>query len=102
MVSNESTPQGNWIAVRIIGRGSCRSAIGAVAVAKISDKKLTRQIRGGSSYASTSDTKLHFGCGATTKVDELTVTWLSGQQVKLQDIACNRVITVIEPEHQSP
>ncbi|MBC7815781.1 MAG: ASPIC/UnbV domain-containing protein, partial [Planctomycetaceae bacterium] len=58
----------------------------------------TRQIRGGSSYASASDTKLHFGCGAVTKVDELTVTWLSGRHVKLQDVACNRVITVIEPE----
>ena len=102
VVSNESTPQGNWLAVRIIGRGSCRSAIGAVATAKIAGRSLTRQIRGGSSYASTSDTKLHFGCGTATKVDELTVTWLSGRQVKLQDTACHRIITVIEPEHPSP
>ena len=102
VLSNESTPQGNWVAVRIIGRGSCRSAIGAVAVARIADKKLTRQIRGGSSYASTSDSKLHFGCGAATQIDELTVTWLSGRQLKLQDVACNYIITLIEPEHQSP
>ena len=102
VVSNESTPKGNWVAVRIIGRGSCRSAIGAVAIAKVANKNMTRQIRGGSSYASTSDTKLHFGCGTATKVDELSVTWLSGRKVKLQDIACNRVITVIEPEHHSP
>ena len=101
VLSNESTPKGNWLAVRIIGRGSCRSAIGAVAIAKIAGKSLTRQIRGGSSYASTSDTKLHFGCGATTKIDELTVTWLSGRQVTLHDVACNRVITVIEPAHPS-
>ena len=99
VLSNESIPKGNWLAVRIIGRGSCRSAIGAVAVAKITGRSLTRQIRGGSSYASTSDTKLHFGCGDATKVDELTITWLSGRQVKLQDLACNRIITVIEPEH---
>ena len=90
------------MAVRIIGRGSCRSEIGAVAGAKISDKQLTHQIRGDSSYALMSDIKLHFGCGAATQVNEMTVTWLSGRQIKRQDVACNRVITVIEPEHQSP
>ena len=102
VLSNESTPKPNWIVVRIIGRGSCRSAIGASATARIAGRSMTRHIRGGSSYASTSDTKLHFGCGAATKLDELTVTWLSGRRVKLQGVACNRVITVIEPEPQSP
>ncbi len=100
VLSNESTPRGNWVAVRIIGRGSCRSAIGAVAVATIAGRSMTRQIRGGSSYASTSDTNLHFGCGAATSINELNVTWLSGRQIKLQNVACNRVITVIEPELQ--
>ncbi|MEK6257571.1 MAG: CRTAC1 family protein [Planctomycetota bacterium] len=102
VVSNETTPKRNWVAVQIIGRGSCRSAVGAVAIAKIGGRSLTRQIRGGSSYASASDTKLHFGCGAVTTIDELTVTWLSGRQVKLQNVACNRVITMIEPEQESP
>ncbi len=102
VLSNESTPKANWIAVRIIGRGSCRSAIGASATAKLAGRSMTRQIRGGSSYASTSDIKLHFGCGTAAIVDDLTVTWLSGRQVKLQGVTCNRVITVIEPASTSP
>ena len=97
VLSNESAPRHNWLAVRIIGRGSTRIAIGAVAVAKIGGRSLTRQIRGGSSYASTSDAKLHFGCGMADQVDELTVTWISGSQSVLKDVACNRVVTIIEP-----
>ena len=97
VLSNESTPRYNWLAVRIIGRGSSRSAIGAVAVARMGSKSLTRQIRGGSSYASTSDAKLHFGCATSSQVDELTVTWIGGSQTVLKNVACNKVVTIVEP-----
>lgn len=98
VVSNESTPKQNWLTVRIIGRSSCRTAIGAVVTTKIGGASQIRQIRGGSSYASTSDTRLHLGCKAATKIDELTVTWLSGRKILLRDVACNRVLTFVEPE----
>jgi enediyne biosynthesis protein E4 len=98
LLLNESPGQGNWMALRLVGRGSCRTAIGATAIARIGDRSQLRQIRGGSSYISTSDTKLHFGCGNAARIDELTVTWPSGRKSKLRDIACNRVLTVIEPE----
>ena len=97
ILSNESSPQLNWLAVRIIGRGTCRSAIGAVAVVQIKEKRIMRQIRGGSSFASTSDPKLHFGCGSATQIDELTVTWGTGSKLVLKDVACNQIVTLIEP-----
>ena len=97
VLSNETSSGNNWLAVRIIGRRSSRSSIGAIAVAKSGSKLLTRQIRGGSSYASTSDKKLHFGCGTATQIDELTVTWISGSRTVLKNVACNKVVTIIEP-----
>lgn len=97
ILSNESLPRNNWLSIRIIGRGSTRSAIGATAVATLGKRTLSRQIRGGSSFASTSDLKLHFGCGSATKVDQVTVKWISGSQIILKDVACNQVITVVEP-----
>jgi len=97
LLANESDVKANWLMVRIIGRRSSRSAIGSVAVARIGEKRMMRQIRGGSSFASTSDSKLHFGCSSTTKIDELTVTWGSGSKVVLRDLPCNQVVTVIEP-----
>lgn len=97
VLSNESAPAHNWLAVRIIGRQSTRASIGATAVTKVGDRTLTRQIRGGSSYASTSDSKLHFGCGTMRVVDALTVTWIGGSRTVLQNVECNQVVTIVEP-----
>ena len=97
ILCNESTPKQNWLVVRMIGRRSVRSSIGATAVAKVGNRSVFRLIRGGSSYASTSESKIHFGLGAATHVDEVTIRWLSGTNVLLKNVACNQVLTVIEP-----
>lgn len=97
ILSNESTSQQNWLTVRLIGRSSARSSIGARVVATINGRSLTRQIRGGSSYCSTSDRSLHLGLSSDTKVEELTVHWISGSQLVLHNIPCNQVVTIVEP-----
>jgi enediyne biosynthesis protein E4 len=98
LLSNESLERGHSLVVCVIGRESCRTAIGAVAVATMQDRKLMRQIRGGTSYASSSDTRLFFGCGASQVVDELVVTWTSGRTIRLTNVSCNQVVTVLEPK----
>lgn len=97
VLSNESTPHRNWLVIRLIGRSSNRSAIGARVVAKLDGKTLTRQIRGGSSYLSSSDKSLHFGCGSASKVDTLSVDWIAGGTVVLHNIPCNQIVTIVEP-----
>jgi hypothetical protein len=97
VLSNESTPKRHWLVIRLIGTSSARSSIGARAVARIGNKSMTRQIRGGSSYLSASDKGLHFGCDSAAQIDELTVTWISGGRVVLHDIPCNQVVTILEP-----
>jgi hypothetical protein len=97
ILSTESPSQHNWLAIRIIGRSSSRSSIGAVAVAQIGGKTLTRQIRGGSSFASTSDSKLHFGCATAKVVDQIEVTWIGGSRTVLKNVPCNQVVTILEP-----
>lgn len=97
ILANESATNANWLLIRIIGRQSSRTSIGSSAVARIGEHRMLRQIRGGSSFASTSDPRIHFGCGSNSKVDELTITWGSGSQVTLKDVACNQVISVVEP-----
>ena len=97
ILSNEATQGNHWLAVRIKGRGSCRSAIGAVATAIIGGKTLVKQIRGGSSYGSTSDPRLHFGCGKEKRIDKLTIRWLSGAQLELKDLDCQQTLTIVEP-----
>lgn len=96
VLDNESTTGANWLIVRMIGRQSSRTAIGAVALAQIGDRRMLRQVRGGSSFASTSDPRLHFGCGSNTTVDELTITWPSGSKTVMKDVVCNQIVTIVE------
>ena len=98
LLASESLKRGHSLVVRVIGRESCRTAVGAVAVATVRGRKLMRQIRGGSSYASSSDTRLFFGCGDVQVVEELLVTWTSGRTVRLTNIPCGQVVTVLEPK----
>ena len=96
ILSNEAPLKNHWLAVTVIGRRSARTSIGAMAIAKIGDRSMTRFLRGGSSYASTSDLKFYFGCGNAGRIDELTVKWISGSTTVLKNIECNQSITLIE------
>jgi hypothetical protein len=53
------------------------------------------EVRSGGSYISQSDLRVHFGLAQATKVD-LEIHWPSGQVDKVQDVAVNRVVTVVE------
>lgn len=97
VLSSDGASLGNWVSLRAIGRESCRSGIGTFAIASIGDVKRLRQIRGGSSYASSSDTRLHFGCGESRQIDELVITFPSKRTVRLLNVPCNRELVVVEP-----
>src|SRR5438034_312200 len=45
-------------------------------------------------YMSTVDDRLHFGLGAATRVDTLTVRWPDGRSQVLTDVSVNRVLTM--------
>ena len=96
LLSNETPRKHNWLALKAVGRRSARTSIGAIITAKIGDRILTRFHRGGSSYASTSDSKFFLGCGTAVRIDELMVKWISGSTTTLKNVACNQVLTVIE------
>lgn len=53
-------------------------------------------VKGGGSYASTSDHTLHFGLGDQTVVDELEIHWPGGTVQKLAGVAADQVLSVIE------
>jgi hypothetical protein len=49
-----------------------------------------------SGYLSQDDPRVHFGLGAATKVDRLTITWPSGTRQVIENPAVDRVVTVEE------
>jgi hypothetical protein len=48
-------------------------------------------------YASSSDSRVHFGLGDSPTVRELEVRWPSGARQLLRNIKVDRILTVQEP-----
>ncbi|GAC1411109.1 MAG: hypothetical protein NVSMB53_06310 [Gemmatimonadaceae bacterium] len=88
----------HWIAFKLVGTHSNRSAIGAEVVLESGDLKQRRIVDGGSGFASQNDRRPHFGLGHREWVDRVIIYWPSGTKQVLQHPAIDRFITVTEPE----
>ncbi len=64
----------HWLGVQLVGAANA-DAVGTRAELRVGQRTLTRFVKGGGSYLSSSDRRLLFGLGDATKVDTLTVTW---------------------------
>jgi hypothetical protein len=104
----DSTIKRNWIKVRLVGKKSNRTGIGAritVTAATASQemsgigKQPLRQIeevRSGGSYYSQNDLRIHFGLDQATKADTIEIAWPSGVKDVLHDVAANHLYVVEE------
>jgi len=54
------------------------------------------QAKGGMSYMSASDPRIHFGLGKRSKIELLEITWPSGQVDRLKDVPVDKIIAVKE------
>jgi hypothetical protein len=81
---NQSKNTGNWIQLKLIGSKSNRDAIGARVVLKSQGMSQVREVNGGNGYEAQSTTKLHFGIGNATAIDELEIRWPSGAVEKVK------------------
>jgi hypothetical protein len=55
-----------------------------------------REVRAGSSYASTEDIRPLFALGAATVADSVEIRWPSGRRDLLTSVSANRTVRVIE------
>lgn len=97
LLANETSTGNSWLRVRLVGRQSNRDAIGATLFLELADSRQLRQLKGGASYASTSDLRLHFGLGSAQTVPRLEVRWPSGLVTEHENLAVNQVLTIVEP-----
>ena len=88
----------HWIAFRLIGTRSNRSAIGAEVVLESGDLRQRRVVDGGSGFASQNDRRLHFGLGSREWVDRVVIYWPSGTRQVLARPSIDRFVTVTETE----
>jgi enediyne biosynthesis protein E4 len=96
LLRNEGANANHWLEVLLIGTKSNRDGIGAVL--KLISQGIVQvdQAKGGTSYMSASDPRIHFGLGKRARIDSLTVTWPSGQVNKLTSVPVDTIIAVKE------
>ncbi len=87
---------GHWVSLKLVGTKSNRNAVGAKVWLKAGGMTQVDEVHSGDSYLSHSDWRLHFGLGAATKVDEVTIRWPGGASEKLTNLSVDRAWTVTE------
>jgi enediyne biosynthesis protein E4 len=86
----------HWIGIKLVGTKSNRDGIGARVELETGGLRDIDEVRSGGSYLSQGDLRLHFGLGAQTRIDHLTVRWPSGAVDKLSGIPADRHVLIEE------
>lgn len=96
LLHNETTGTGNWFGLTLQGVRSNRDAIGATATVDACGHQQSDSVRNGGSFLSRNDPRLHFGLGACSKIDRVTITWPSGAIQNLTGLPVNKYTTLLE------
>ena len=96
LLRNDGGNANHWLEVLLIGTKSNRDGIGASLKLTSEGVVQVEQAKGGMSYMSASDPRIHFGLGKRTKIDSLEITWPSGQVDKLTNVPIDQIIAIKE------
>jgi hypothetical protein len=96
LLRNDGGNRKHWVEVRLIGTRSNRDGIGARILLSSGGRVQVDEAKGGMSYQSAHDPRMHFGLGESAGVDRLEVRWPTGAVDRLTGIAADRVITIRE------
>jgi hypothetical protein len=89
-------PARHWLLVKLQGTKSNRSAIGARLRLEAGGATQWQEVRGGGSYLSQNDLRVHFGLGSAARADRLEVSWPSGRVEEWRDLEAGRVHRLVE------
>jgi enediyne biosynthesis protein E4 len=81
---------------KLVGTKSNRAAIGARVTIHSAGIMQFNEVRGGGSYLSQNDLRLHFGLGAASKMESVEVRWPSGRVEEFKDLTADKIYTIIE------
>src|SRR5436309_1475976 len=97
LLRNAVKNENHWLTLKLVGGPkSPRDAIGAKVFLTAGGVRQRADVFSGSSYGSSSDVRVHFGLGATTKVDKLEIRWPSGANEEIAVPGIDRILTVVE------
>jgi enediyne biosynthesis protein E4 len=98
LLRNDGGNANHWLEILLIGTKSNRDGVGARVKVTAGDLVLYDQRKGGMSYQSAQDPRLHFGLGARTKIDSIEINWPSGIITKLNNLQSDQILAIKESE----
>ena len=96
LLRNDGATANHWLEIFLIGTKSNRDGIGASLKLTAEGETHVEQAKGGMSYMSASDPRIHFGLGKRSKIELLEIAWPSGQVDRLKDVPIDKIIAVKE------
>ena len=93
---NETHNSNHRVLFRLIGTQSNRAGIGARVTVYTSTMTQIDEVKGGGSYLSTNDTRLHFGLGTDPVMSKVRVQWPSGMTQEFQNVAGDAIYEIVE------
>jgi len=84
----------NWLTMNLVGTKSNRNGPGSTLKLVSEGFIQIKQAKGGMSYMSASDPRIHFGQAKRKSIELLQITWPSGHIEKLSKVPINQIITV--------
>jgi enediyne biosynthesis protein E4 len=95
---NQTRNSNHRVLFKLIGKKSNRAAIGARITVSSATRSQMEEVRGGSSYLSSNDQRLHFGLGSDKVMGTVEIRWPNGNVEILHNVAADAIYTVVEGE----
>jgi enediyne biosynthesis protein E4 len=96
LLKNENASGFHRVLFKLVGIKSNRAAVGARVTIHAAGVTQTGEVRGGGSYLSQNDLRLHFGLGMAKKMESLEIRWPSGKIETLENVAADAMYTIVE------
>ena len=91
-------PDNGWLAIRLAGTHGNRDGVGARITVTAAGKTQIREIAAGSSSMGQNTLVAHFGLGAASEAETVTVRWPSGRTQTLTGVEAGQTLIVVEPD----
>ena len=96
LLINQNASANHRVLFKLVGTKSNRAAIGARVTITSSSEKQFDEVRGGGSYLSQNDLRLHFGLGSAEKIDSALIRWPNGNIEELKNLDADKIYTIVE------
>jgi len=94
---NRSPGTNHWILIRLAGVKSNRDGLGAkVMIVPAGGPPQYNHATTSVGLGGSSDRRVHFGLGESTRIDKIEITWPGGRRQTLSNVAVDQILTVRE------